>query len=191
MPGPRKLRTTAIRFARAEHGATAVEFALILLPFTALMMAIFEMALLFLVTTSLETATETAARRIRTGEFQQSGAATRDAFRTEMCDRLDWLPAGCGSNLIVESRTFASFAGLAASPSQAGGAFDPDATCWSPGKPTDIVLVRIYYKWRLFTPGLNRALQNMGDGSGQRLITTATAFRNEPYSDEPPAGAAC
>jgi len=187
----RPIKAAAVRFARAERGATAVEFALILLPFSALMFAIFELAAVFLVTTSLETATEMAARKIRTGEFQQSGSATKAAFRNELCDRLVWFTSSCQSDLVVESRTFSSFAGLAASPSQPGQTFNANTTCWSPGRPTDIVLVRTYYKWRLVTPGLNRALQNMGDGSGLRLITTATAFRNEPYSDETPVGAQC
>jgi Flp pilus assembly protein TadG len=190
-----RVRAAAIRFARAERGATAVEFALILLPFCALMFGIFELALLFLVSTTLETATEDAARKIRTGEFQQSAVATKAAFKDELCERMVWISDSCTSDLLVESRTFASFASLAANEAASPDTFDDDDTfdesdtCWSPGQPTDIVLVRTYYRWRLFTPGLNRALQNMGDST--RLITTATAFRNEPYSEALPVGAQC
>jgi Flp pilus assembly protein TadG len=189
----RRIRTAVHRFARAERGATAVEFALTLLPFSVLMFGIFELATVFLVSANLQAATEIAARKIRTGEFQQSGGA-KTAFRTELCSRMAWV-SGCTSDLLVESQTFASFASLAADAPQLPETFNDDATfeetptCWSPGKPTDIVLVRIYYRWRLVTPGLNRTLQNMGDGT--RLITTATAFRNEPYSEELPVGAKC
>ena len=59
------------------------------------------------------------------------------------------------------------------------------------GGTSDIVLVRAYFKWRLFTPFLSGGLENMGAGSGMRLMSTATAFRNEPYSDVGPVGAKC
>ena len=51
--------------------------------------------------------------------------------------------------------------------------------------------MRTYFKWKLFTPLIDSALQNMGSGSGLRLISTATAFRNEPYNEDPPVGAGC
>src|SRR4051812_9906535 len=65
-----------------ERGATAVEFALVALPFSLLLFMIMELALVFLVSTGIESAAERAARTIRTGEFQGTGAVTRDAFKT-------------------------------------------------------------------------------------------------------------
>jgi hypothetical protein len=114
-----------------------------------------------------------------------------------VCDNMSWLGPGCLDNLYVEARTFTTFGALAAYAPVPPVTFvnededHADDTCWATGQPTDIVLVRTYYRWKLFTPLLNAALENMGGGSGARLVSTTTAFRNEPYSDDPPAGASC
>jgi Flp pilus assembly protein TadG len=193
----RKLKAALARFARAERGATAVEFGLICLPVMVMLFGLIELALVFLASATLDTAVETASRTIRTGAFQQSATPTRDAFRTMVCDNMSWLGPGCLDNLYVEARTFTTFGALAAYAPVPPVTFvnededHADDTCWATGQPTDIVLVRTYYRWKLFTPLLNAALENMGGGSGARLVSTTTAFRNEPYSDDPPAGASC
>ena len=51
--------------------------------------------------------------------------------------------------------------------------------------------MRTYYEWDLYTPLLNVGLQNMGASSNKRLISSATSFRNEPYSTQSPVGAKC
>ncbi|PTT72487.1 pilus assembly protein TadE, partial [Pseudomonas sp. HMWF010] len=45
-----------------------------------------------------------------------------------------------------------------------------------------------YYNWPLLTPLLQTGLQSAG---GKRLITAASAFSNEPYSDTPAATVTC
>lgn len=188
-PLRRFLMTAFARFARSERGATAVEFALISVPFVTLLFATLELVMVFTVTTVLETATEGAARQIRTGEYQQSVGASKDGFKTMVCNDMLWLQASCASDLYVDVRTFSSFGALALNQPQPGATFDPNTTCWAPGQPSDIVLVRTYYRWRLFTPLLNEALANAP--GGVHLLSTTTAFKNEPYNDNPPGGAAC
>ena len=178
-------------FWRADSGATAIEFAFISVPFTLMLFGILELAMLFLTSSVLEGASEAAARRIRTGEFQQGGASARANFQTLVCQGMLWLQPTCAADLSIDVQTFSSFGALAnAAPINPNG-FNPAATCFSPGNPADIVLVRTYYRWKLFTPLLNTALENMGAGSGMRLLNTATAFRNEPYSDQAAQGAGC
>ena len=193
MPAYRSLRARRFAgcFARAERGATAVEFALIALPFFILMFGLMELTVVLLASTTLETATEIAARQIRTGEFQVSAANTKAGFKTLVCNKMSWLQPKCAADLFVDVQTFSNFAALAVNAPVSGINFDPAATCFSPGEPTDIVLVRTYFRWRLFTPLLNNALETMGSGSGMRLISSATAFRNEPYSENLPVGAKC
>jgi Flp pilus assembly protein TadG len=181
------------RFARARRGAVAVEFAFVIFPFLLLLFGIVELALVFTVSTTLEAATESAARRIRTGEFQTGASTSKVDFRDLVCQRMSWLQASCASTLIVDVRTFAvdDFTSLAANTPQPGSTFDPNTTCFSPGKPTDLVLVRTYFPWKLFTPLLNAGLQNMGAGSSKRLISAVATFRNEPYSNDAAQGAKC
>jgi len=179
------------RFARARRGATAVEFAIIAFPFMVLLFGVVELGMVFLVSTTLQNATDNAARKIRTGEFQTSGANTKAAFKTLVCNNMTWLSSACSANLTVDVQTFANFANLAADGQADPKTFDPNNTCWSSGQPGDIVLVRTYYSWNIFTPLLDTALVNMGTGSGKRLISSAASFRNEPWSTQAKVGAGC
>jgi Flp pilus assembly protein TadG len=175
-------------FGRARQGATAVEFAFIAGPLLMLIFGILELALVFMASTALETATTSAARAIRTGELQTSGG-TKESFAEAVCDRMSWLGSSCGANIHIDVRTYDDFTSLKNDPAQAGDSFKEEDTCWSPGGPADIVLVRTYYSWRIFTPLISNALVN--SGSDKRLLSAVDAFRNEPYSDQAPTMAGC
>ncbi len=177
------------RFARADRGATAVEFAIIALPFLTLLFGIIELGMVFMVSTTLQNATDNAARQIRTGQFQTSGANTKADFQTLVCNSMSWLKTSCATKLTVDVQTFATFTALSATGQVNAATFDPKNTCW--GQPGDIVLVRTFYQWDIFTPMLNAALVNMGNGSGKRLINAATSFRNEPWTTQAPTGTKC
>jgi len=102
------------RFADARRGAVAVEFAFVAFPFILLLFGILELALVFIVTTTLESATESAGRKIRTGEFQTGASHTKKDFRDSVCARMTWLSTPCQDNLYIDVRTFAAndFAGM-------------------------------------------------------------------------------
>ncbi|WP_309645214.1 pilus assembly protein [Phenylobacterium sp.] len=169
------------RFAREKRGATAVEFALISIPFLLLLFGVVEIGMLLLVSATLDTAVEFASRNVRTGEFQQSAGVDADSFKGLVCRNMTWLQNSCENSprVVVEAETFDNFADLGAANSPDPTTFDPDDRCWSVGGPKDIVLMRVYYQWDLITPMLNNALENMGDG--RRMLVSASAFRNEPY----------
>lgn len=176
------------RFIRSDRGATAVEFALVSVPLIALVLGILELALVTLVVTTLEAATESAGRMIRTGEFQTSANNSRTDFKGLVCARMNWLAGQCNASLTVDVRVFNDFQSLAASQAMNGRNFNPATACFAAGQPGDIVLVRTYFPWPLFAPALT-LLDNTGGGA--RLISAATAFRNEPYDQTPPGGARC
>ena len=152
---------------------------MVALPFMLLLFGIVELAMVFTVSTTLEQATEVAARRIRTGEFQNGGATAKNDFRDSVCARMTWLAGGCASKLSVDVRVFTSFTQLANDPQVNPTTFNAGSTTFTPGVQRDIVLVRTFYEWPLFTPLLNNALANAGNG--KRLVTASAAFRNEPY----------
>lgn len=164
----------ATRFARAERGATAVEFALVSIPFLLLVMAMIELGLVFLVSLTLENAIIDAGRTIRTGEAQGAKITAAD-FKTAVCAKMNWLGDRCAGALSLDVRTYADFASVSAS--NASGTV-PDPVSWDPGKAGSIVLVRGYYTWPLVTPLMNTGLQS---ANGKRIIYAATAFMNEPY----------
>ena len=171
---PARLR----RFARDSRGATAVEFALVAGPFFLMMFALFEYALIYLVTVSLEGATTEVARKIRTGEAQ-TAQMTAAQFKTQVCTNMGWLQSECSSKLYVDARTFGTFAGDTSPQPVSGGRFDPTQLQFSVGGPGSIVLVTTFYQWTLLTPALQTAFSNMTGGID--VISARTAFRNEPY----------
>lgn len=167
------------RFGRALDGSTAVEFGFVALPFLTLLFATMELGLVFMVSTTLQNAADTAARRIRTGELQ-AGNGDKAAFKTAVCNEMAWLGTGCSTNLTVDVRTFTTFTGATVSDPLTNGAVDETKTQFTPGAAEDIVLVRVYYTWSLITPLLNSGMQNLSNG--KRLISATVTFRNEPWA---------
>jgi Flp pilus assembly protein TadG len=165
------------RLWRDRRGATALEFGLIALPFFSLLLAIFETTAVFFASATLENAANDAARQIRTGEVQDGNISAAD-FKNLICGEITPLLA-CDANLIVDVRSFANFQAVNFPPPlDDDGAFQIPPV-FSPGAAGDIVLVRVFYTWHVVTPLIGAALANMN--GNERLISTAVAFRNEPF----------
>lgn len=161
------------RFARADDGAAAIEFAFVSIPFLMLVFGIIELGLTFLVSMSLENALITVDRGIRTGALQNT---TRASFISDVCNQMSWLGSSCSSSLTLDVRVLPEF-------SDANDLEKPvGQTCFDTGGPSSIMLVRGYYRWPVITPLLQEAV---GGGSGDRELTFATVFVNEPYSPNP------
>lgn len=174
-----RFRTLA-GFRRDRRGATAVEFALVAAPLLLLLFSVLELALLFLISTTLESATYNAGRLIRTGQFQGGASVTPVTLKTNICSGLSWLGSACANSLEVDVRTYASFTNPSIPDPVSNGKFDTQALAFNPGNPGDIVLVRTFYKWTLVTPFLTGSLQRLSGGVS--VITASSLFRNEPYS---------
>ena len=80
-------------FASADGGATAVEFAMISIPFLALLFAIFELGAIFLASSAIDAAVEQAARQIRTGQLQGTANNNAAGFKTLVCNSISWISA--------------------------------------------------------------------------------------------------
>jgi Flp pilus assembly protein TadG len=188
MPGQirRKMRRFARRasprrFGRHQGGAAAVEFALILLPFLALMFGIMQTALVFFADQTLQTAVTDSARLILTGQAQnQSLNAT--TFKNAVCARIYGL-FDCQNGIYVDVQTYTNFGGISYSPPlDAHGDLDTTRMAFNPGGPNDTVVVTLYYKWPIFFTLMDfNALSTTGMG-GSRLLVATAAFRNEPYN---------
>lgn len=143
-PGSAPSSSSAIALADDCRGGTAIELALLGVPFFFLIMAIFELALLVLVSGNLDTATSNAAR--------QSGmlaAATPAGVAAAICDTMPSFGRDCGAALAVT---------LDPLPAQ-------------PGQST-IVRVRAIYQWPLLSPLLANVLPD-GGGNIALIATSA------------------
>jgi Flp pilus assembly protein TadG len=173
--------------AASRRGATSVELAMIGLPFFAMLCSVCELGMLFMTSTTLEAATESAARQIRTGVLQAGPNNSAAGFKTLVCNNLSWAPTtDCLANLSVNVQTYANFASMSPGAPVANGAIDQSQLGFSPGVSCSVELVQVYYPYALVTPLLEPGLPNLN--ANQRLITTAIAFRNEDWQAN---GATC
>lgn len=98
------------RRAANESGATAIEFAMVGVPFFILFCGMIELALIFMMSVSLENSLVTLSRTIRTGELQTSGGSTSANFIQTVCNGLGWMQTDCKSKLHLDVRTYSSMA---------------------------------------------------------------------------------
>lgn len=189
--------TLAARFNRlcrrlkadAVKGSAAIEFALIAPVFFILLMGTIETGVIFFAQSTLQNAVNDTARMVRTGQtgcFTTSGgncvAMTQAQFRTQICGEASAILQDCnGASLQFDVQAYSSgFSSASNSSPLDGGGNLPALTVFNVGNACDVVLVRAFYKWPVFTPILGFFLQNVA--GGYHLLSTAAAFRNEPYT---------
>jgi Flp pilus assembly protein TadG len=177
-------RVSVLRaFRKDKDGATAVEFALVSIPFFALIFAIIETALVFFAGQLLESATADASRLLLTGQAQEA-KLTQETFKTKICERTVGL-FDCTSGLKVDVRVLAGgFTPPSRPPMDRDGNTDSSGFGYNPGAGGDIVLVRAIYEWPVFVSLMGF---NMADlPNGKRLLMATSAFRNEPFGTPTP-----
>ena len=164
----------------ANKGSAALEFAFVAPVFFVLLMGTMEAALVFFAQATLQNAVTEVGRLVRTGQVQTAGT-TQAQFRTKICDAVSPL-LSCDSNLQIDVETFGAYGSVNyASPLNPDGTLNSSMNNYSTGSPCAVVLVRAFYTWQVFTPGLDWFLVNMaGD---YHLLSAAAAFRNEPYTN--------
>jgi len=177
----RKNKQAKEAFADNEKGSVAVEFALTAIPFFVLLFAILEAGIVFFATATLDQAVNDAGRLIRTGQAQSAGLTEQQLTQT-ICNNVVLL-SGCTSNLKIDVRVYSNFSSVAF-PSVQGtdGNVDTTKLAFSLGSAGDIVLIRAFYVWPIWSPFPTGLANNGGTTSPTRLIQSSVAFRNEPFS---------
>jgi Flp pilus assembly protein TadG len=166
-------------FGKNDNGSTAVEFALIALPFFTIVFGIIEVGLYHFVNRMFDNAVITASREIRTGQAHDGGF-NATIFKTHICDNLpDFLCAM--DRLVVDVDKVESFA-LAKSASES--LYDKDGNLKEESNYEDagageIVVVNAIYKWPMITSLLSL---NLADHGNERYLTSTMVFRNEPWN---------
>jgi Flp pilus assembly protein TadG len=169
------------RFGRARRGSAALEFALVIMPFFLLTFGLAEIAMIGFAQTSLNFAVSETARQIRTGEAQMGGVSAGE-IEDQLCTELNnFIVMGCSNNLFLDVDRFDSFvdADNAAQDPIQDGEFVNSGFGYTPGAPSDIVVVRAYYRWKVMTPLFEPVFQNVS--GGERILVSTMMFRNEPY----------
>jgi Flp pilus assembly protein TadG len=170
------------RFARARRGSAAVEFAFVLMPFFLLTFGLAEVAMIGFAQTSLDFAVSETGRQIRTGQAQMNGVSEAQ-IKAQLCDEINnFIVMGCDGNLYLDVRRFNSFtdANNNALNSVQNNNFSAAGMGFQPGDPSDIVVVRAYYRWKVITPLFEPIFENVS--GGQRILVSTMMFRNEPFA---------
>lgn len=173
------------KFQRNEDGVAAVEFAIVALPFITLLFGIVELAIIFFLGSTLQSATYEASRLIRTGQFQTGDENT---FKNTICENMrpggtDESIESCVDQMNITVQLLSSF-----SESTAYGETTASLPVDEDGNPInytatgggDTVIVRATYTHPLNLPGTWTRLSNV-DGANLREINAIIAFRNEPF----------
>lgn len=176
------------RFLRADDGASAVEFALVVIPFLALVLAILQMALIAFLSSALQTATVASARYLATG---QGVGISQSTFKTAVCNRLPSL-FDC-TKLMVDVQSVAppaagrgsgsGFSSVSTAPivitrDQNGNV--TNAFNFSPGAASGIMIIRVMYQWPFAIDMMN--LGGASPPGGGFLMVGTSVLKNEPYS---------
>jgi Flp pilus assembly protein TadG len=183
-----------IASCKRDDGFTAVEFALVSVPFLMMIFGILGLCLYFFTVFSMEQAVITASREIRTGSMQQgsgsyaglnSAAQIQSKFREQVCKNAPaYIKSDCNGKVRVMVQSSAGFktmvepnckngSGNLVTEAEAGAHFTPGGT-------SDVVFATAcvsYTMWKLI-PFFK---SNTAFTDGASLIQASVTFRTEPY----------
>ncbi|MBZ9683005.1 MULTISPECIES: TadE/TadG family type IV pilus assembly protein [unclassified Mesorhizobium] len=173
------------RFVRDRRGATALEFALLAMPFALLVFAILESCVSFASQEVMANITDDVARRLRTGQLRAADVAG-DNLKNMICGKLEIIVSqDCPNQLSVDLRQYTAFADAA----QAGfriqggniqltnsGADVPFTV--TAGAAESRNMLRVFYKWPIMT---NLMAQSMG--GNKTLHFASVTWQNEPFDN--------
>ena len=177
--------------ADANRGSAAIEFAMVAPIFFILLMGTIEAGIMFFAQASLQNALNDTARLVRTGQtacYTKDGsgncvAMTAAQFRTALCAEVSAIMSDCATGGVqFDANAYPSGFAVASNSSPLNASKNlPTLNTFNVGNACDVVLVRAFYSWPVFTPGLNYFMANMA--GSYHLLTSAAAFRNEPYNN--------
>lgn len=176
------MRSTGRRgtFLRDERGATLIEFALVALPFFALLLATLQTSIAFFAQQCLDTAAEDTARQLMTGAAQKAGM-NQAAFKTLACNNLPGF-MGC-ANMMVDVQSATEFASVnTTTPPLSYDANGNVSNAWqfAPGGPGSVVVMRVMYLLPVVGGPLGFNLATAR--GGRRLLVSTIVFKSEPYA---------
>ncbi len=179
-------RLNAPAWVKDEQGTSAIEFAIVALPFFLFVLGLIGVGLYFFTMSSLSYGVEAAARQIRTGEAQKS-ALNVGQFKNLVCAAAgSYINCARLSVLVQSGDTWSAITPQSCVDSNnnmvASTGSASDAISTYTGVASEVVLVTLCYQWDLAQSFSFLKLGKNADGSGSAVVQAATAFRTEPYS---------
>ncbi|MDH4986384.1 pilus assembly protein [Aminobacter anthyllidis] len=170
------------RFMRNQSGSTAIEFAVLAIPFSLLVFAILESCIAFAGQQVLANAADEVARQLRTGQVR-AAAITKVALEKMICDKLEVLVAKGCPELVVDLRSYPTFADAAKVKVKLTSDKDIDTTGFAvtPGPSMSKNMLQVFYRWPVITDFMRASMSNLKDGKTLQYATVT--WQNEPFND--------
>lgn len=168
------------RFNKNNRGGVAVETVLVAPVVFGLILASFELGILFTQSIAIESGVEEARRQTLIGKVQtyQSNDEQVAAVRTAFCSQAGWIIFSC-DKVYFDMRSFRNFSSISIENPISNGVLDTKKLKFSPGGPCSIVVLRAYYTVTALTSFLYSNAFSLSDG--RIVLTGAAAFKNEPF----------
>ncbi|WP_269930877.1 TadE/TadG family type IV pilus assembly protein [Aminobacter sp. HY435] len=173
----------AARFMRDRSGSTAIEFVVLAIPFSLLVFAILESCISFAGQQVLSNATDDLARQLRTGQIRATNELNETAVKAMLCKKLEVLVAKGCPGLLVDLRSYPSFADAANVKIKFTNDRDIDTTGFEvkPGLSMSKNMLRVFYKWPVITDFMRSWMSNLKGGHTLQFATVI--WQNEPFND--------
>lgn len=153
---------------KGKRGVASIEFALIAPIFFLLLMGTTEISLIMLVEHLLESASYNASRTAKTG-YIETGKTQLETVMAEVTQRLGNLsPLINPAYITVTSDAYGDLSAIG----------QPDEGSEGFGTAGQVVVYKISYPWKLFTPLIGDL---MGDENHIINLSSRIVVRNEPY----------
>ena len=159
-----------------KQGATAIEFALLAMPFFIMLFGVMEVALMFFTDSTLSAALQTSVREIRTGSAQ-TAALDINGFKAKVCNNMAYA-FNCSTDLLIRADVLTDMSSVNYATAISSGKIAVTEG-FDIGSSGDFVLVQAFLPWsRILTMyGTNDA--TLADG--RYVLAAATLFKNEPF----------
>lgn len=156
-----------------------MEFAVLGWAFFIALFGTFELAVVFTVDSMLQEATERAGRLVRTGQASSLDFKAQQ-FKTALCEQMSVFSRDCESRATIKVEVVQRFDAPPPPPPELDELTDE----YDGGAPGDMMLVTVWYAQPvLLTLFLDQGVSQHG---ATALMTTSTAFRNEPWGAPTP-----
>ena len=189
-----------------ENGTTAIEFAIVAIPFLMIVLGLLEISIMFVIDVNLDSATANFATLIRTGQVQAPGASASSSSgavmdlsdaKTKICNNIPVVPLSiCTSQLQIDVRTLSAFSAASGPTPISGSSFNTSNLCYYSGNAGNVVQITAYFMYQILNPillpGFAMVQSYNGSTSGNYFpITTVQVFKSENYTTGSNTGAGC
>ena len=167
------------RFTKDRRGSTAIEFVLLIFPFTLMMFAVIETGLSFAAQQVMSNAADDVSRSFRVGELRAETISENDVWGL-VCNEMSFLVQGACPGLQVDLQTYDDFSDIPLGiPRDEEGALDTSGFDYTPGGAGSINQIRVFYSWPVYLDFMRKYLSEMPDG--KTLLYSTLTWKNEPF----------